>query len=132
MKRIADYPITVSQAKDHPETINDIFLKKKRHSFGHYLGVCLLQGIGLGEDAEKIRSSVAFGDELVLKPDVNPSMPISVFTKDGMQVGFLTYTDSLFPMMLINRGLELKCFVEALEYSAGVLSIAVSLYFQRY
>lgn len=132
MKRISDYPITVSQAKEHPETIDKIFLAKKRHSFGNYLGVCLLQGIGLGEDTEKIFSSISFGDELVLKPDVNPSMPISVFTKEDIQVGFLTYTDSLFPTMLIKRGLELKCFVEALEYSADVLSVAVSLYFQRY
>ncbi len=132
MKKIEVYPITVSQVMDHPETVDKVFLSEKRHSFGKYLGVCLLQGCGLGGNAEKLAPLISFGDELTLKPDDDPSMPISVFMSDGQQLGFLSYTDSLFPAMLIERGIEIKCFIEAAEYASGVLSVAVSLYFSRY
>ena len=132
MKRMDPYPITVTQVKDHPETVDKVFLSKKRHSFGEYLGVCLLQGCSFGGNPEETASAVAFGDELVLEPDVNPSMPISVLTENGVRVGFLTYTDSVLPLMLIKRGIDVKCYAEAVELSAGVLSIAVSMYISKY
>ncbi len=132
MKKIEEYPITVTRVKEHPETVDKIFLKKKRHSFGEYLGVCLLQGCNLDGNAESLASQLSFGDELTLHLDENPSMPLSVYVADGVQLGFLTFTDSLFPIMLIERGLEIKCFVEAFEYVSGVLSVAVSLYVEKY
>ncbi len=132
MKKKDNYPITVAQAIEHFDTINEVFFAKKRHSFGKFLGVCVLEGCGLNGNAEELASLISFGDELVLKVDEDPSMPISVFTLDGTQVGFLTFTDSLFPAILIERGIMIKSYVEAAEYTSGVLSVAVSLYFSRY
>lgn len=132
MKKTDNYPITVNQAIERFDTIDEVFLSKQRHSFGKFLGVCVLQGCGIDGSAEKLASLIKFADELELKVDADTSMPISVFTLDGIQVGFLTYTDSLFPIMLIERGITIKCYVEASEYVSGVLSVAVSLYFSRY
>ncbi len=131
-KRKKNYPVTVSFVKDHYEELPAIFKKACPHKEA-FIGVCLLDGCFMCESPEETYSSLAVGERLSLNcNDEEKVKPIEVKRSDGTVLGVLPFDESVLPSMLISRGIDVFCYVEATDFTAGLFSVAVSIYCEKY
>ncbi len=127
------YPITVKLLADHRELVHDLFKKLAPHK-GAFIGVCELQGSFLCDSVGELFESLAIGERLALvrenEKSLNPTLEATRF--DGTAIGSLPFSSSILPNMLISRGLDVFCYMEAKEFNGGMLAIAVSIYCEEY
>ncbi len=127
------YPITVKMLADHPEQVHELFKRLSPHKEA-FIGVCELEGTFLCDSLGELFESLYFGERLSLLPEnektQNPALEAT--RSDGTVIGSLPFSDSLLPNMLIARGLEVFCYIEAKKFNGGMPSVAVSIYCERY
>ena len=127
-----NYPVSVSFVKDHYEKLPKIFKKVRPHK-EVFIGVCLLDGSFMCDSPEELYSSLTLGEKLsVLCYDTEKVEPLEVRRNNGTVLGTLPFNESVFPNMLISRGIDVFCYIEATDFTAGILEIAVSIYCERY
>lgn len=133
-KRSLLYPISFSQITDHPETLTDIFIKARPHK-GAFIGVTELEGSFMCDSPEALFASLEIGEKLSLALDKSSKLsnpPLYVSRSDGTALGTLPYGEAIFPNKLISLGVSLWCHLEAKSLQGGLLSIAVSVYSEKY
>ncbi len=129
------YPITLKSLKEHPEIVKKVFLKLYPHK-GAFISVCELEGCFLCDSPGELYSSLTIGEKLSLShengviPEFNTSLQVK--RADGTLVGMLPFSQSLIPNLLKKRNLEVWCHLEAKEFNAGDLALAVSVYCEEY
>jgi len=121
------YPVTVSMVLDHPDEVNNLFIKKKRHKDGVFLGVCILEYDLDRQETEPI----TFGERFSLSTE-NENLPLCVFRENGENIGNLPYADSIFPKTLLRLGINVWCYAECVEYKIDIPTVAVSIYCDKY
>ncbi len=127
-----NYPVSVSFVKEHYKELPAIFKKVRPHKEG-FIGVCLLDGSFMCESPETLYSSLTVGEKLVIAcDDTEKVKPLEVKRSDGTVLGVLPFDASILPNMLISRGIDVFCYVEATDFTAGMLNIAVSIYCENY
>lgn len=128
------YPITISMLRDHSDMIPEIFLAARPHK-GAFLGVSELDGSFLCDNAKEIFESFQLGEKLYVSVDRESKIsvpPLSVYREDKTFLGTLPYGASIFPNLLLKRGVNIWCHAEAASFDNDLLSIAVSIYCEEY
>ena len=121
------YPITVNMLRDHPEETEKLFIKKKRHKDGVFLGICFLEYDLNRAETDPIR----FGERFSLHSE-KENFPLWVMRENGEYIGNLSFSQSLFPSTLLRLGINVWCYVECAEYKLDVPTIIVSIYCDKY
>ncbi len=135
MKNKKLYPLTLDFIKNHPEESKEVFLKIRPHK-GVFIGACELDGCFLCEAPHEIFDSLEVGEKLLLslpaesKP--NSAVPLEVKRDDGVELGSVPFQNSVLPCVLMSRGINVFCYLEAKELKSGLLSLAVSVYCEKY
>lgn len=138
MKRLKpSFPLTVSMVSEHHEETVELFRRKPPRKRECFIGVCILDGTFLCDDADKLYSSLSVGERLELsyrkeQSERTPIMPISAVRADMSEIGALPFEYSIIPSMLASRGIRSYCYVEAKSQSGGLVSVAVSVYCEKY
>ncbi len=133
MRKKSLYPITVKLLSDHRELVFDLFKELRPHK-GGFIGVCELQGCFSWETPGETYESLTFGEVLyaVRNASARSFQPLSVIRNDGSVLGYIPYADSILPNLLIKRGINVLCYIEAKEFNGGMPSVAVSIYSENY
>ncbi len=129
-----NYPITVSMVSDHYDVVTEVFYKVKPHKDA-FIGVVLLEDSFSLESAGDIFVSLELGEKLTFLVDgkSKSSCPaILVYRYDGTYLGQLPFSACLIPNMLIEMGVKVWGYFEAKSFTGGLLSIAVSIYCEKY
>lgn len=134
MRKLKDYPVSLSVISEHPKRANEIFLEARPHK-GAYIGVAKLQGSFLCELTGDVFADLEIGEKLTVAPDLQSKLslpPLNVTKEDGTFLGILPYAEAILPNILISRGIELWCYAEAKEFKGGIPEIVVSIYCEEY
>lgn len=123
------YPINLKLLSDRKNLVYDIFRKVKPHK-GAFIGVCKLDGSFLCDDIDGTFASLAFSELLYVVKDETGNL--TVRQSNGNELGILPYADSVLPKMLMSRGINVYCYLEAKEISGSDLALAVSIYCDNY
>ena len=128
------YPITMSMVTDHYEELSNIFYKSKPHK-GAFVGVALLEGSFDVESPKEIFDSLEIGERLELFLDKDSKLsipPIYVFRENQTRLGQLPISASFVPIMLLEKGINVWGHFEAKSFIGGLLSVAISIYCDKY
>lgn len=129
MKKKSFYPITLKLLSDRRSFVYEVFRKVSPHK-ETFIGVCELEGTFLCEEQSKLYDSLVIGERLSVVFDATNRM--SVKRQDGTDIGIIPVTDSVLPSMLISRDLNVFAYFEAKEFENDMLTVAVSLYCDKY
>ncbi|MBO5768229.1 MAG: hypothetical protein J6Q72_00130 [Clostridia bacterium] len=126
------YPITVSLLENHKLLTHELFAYYKFHK-GAFIGLFLLQDVFPDSFIGELYESLCFNERLIIKrADDKENGALAAKREDGTVIGSLPRAESTLANMLISRGLNLFCFVEAKQFNSGYPEIAVSLYSEEY
>lgn len=127
------YPIDLKLLSDHREAVSEVFRKVRPHK-GAFVGVCELEGCFLCDSAGELFESLEFGERLSLFREKGKKRyaPLAAVRKDGTAVGNLPFSDAILPNLLIERGINVYCYIEAKEFNGGMFAVAVSIYSDKY
>ncbi len=129
MRKKSFYPITLKLLSEDRSFVFEVFRKVSPHK-GTFIGVSKLEGTFLCDEQKELYDSINIGEKLSLVPeDYNR---LSVQRDDGTKLGMLPFVDSLLPNMLIPRELNPIAYLEAKEFEDDILTVAVSLYCDKY
>lgn len=131
------FPLTVSMVSEHHKETVELFKRKPPRKRECFIGVCILDGTFLCDNPGELYSSLSIGERLELfyrkeQSEKTQVMPISVVRADQTEVGVLPFEYSVIPSLLASRGVESYCYVEAKLFQGGLLSVAVSVYCDKY
>ncbi len=129
MRKKSLYPITLKLLADRQSLVYDVFRSVQPHK-GEFIGVCELEGSFLCDEPERLYDSLTFGEKMSVVVDETDRL--SVERIDGTQIGILPFADGLLPNMLLSRGINVFCYLEAKELDETMLTVAVSLYCDKY
>lgn len=118
----------VSIKKNHDELIKKL---SKVLGRGEVLDVFELEGCFALENSETVFRSLKLGDKLEITNSDDDKLLIAI-NSCGAPVGYLPYSISLLPKLIMQKGVSLRCYVEYIDYTNEVLTICVSLYAERY
>ena len=126
------YPITVSLLENHKLLTHELFAYYKFHK-GAFIGLFLLQDVFPDSFIGELYESLDLNESLIIeRADGKENGVLSAKRVDGTVIGSLPRAESTLANMLITRGLNLFCFVEAKQFNSGYPEIAVSLYSEEY
>ena len=126
------YPITVSLLENHKLLTHELFAYYKFHK-GAFIGLFLLQDVFPDNFVGELYESLDLNERLAIeRADDKENGVISAKRVDGTVIGSLPRAESTLANMLISRGLNLFCFVEAKQFNSGYPEIAISLYSEEY
>lgn len=126
------YPITVSLLQNHKLLTHELFAYYKFHK-GAFIGLFLLQDVFPDSFIGELYESLDLNERLAIeRADGKENGVLSAKREDGTVIGSLPRAESTLANMLISRGLNLFCFVEAKQFNSGYPEIAVSLYSEEY
>lgn len=126
------YPITVSLLENHKLLTHELFAYYKFHK-GTFIGLFLLQDVFPDSFVGELYESLSLNERLAIeRTDGKENGVLAAKRGDGTVIGSLPRAESTLPNMLISRGLNLFCFVEAKQFNSGYPEIAVSLYSEEY
>ena len=126
------YPITVSLLENHKLLTHELFAYYKFHK-GAFIGLFLLQDVFPDSFIGELYESLDLNERLAVeRADEKENGVLSAKRVDGTVIGSLPRAESTLANMLISRGLNLFCFVEAKQFNSGYPEIAVSLYSEEY
>ncbi|MBO5767312.1 MAG: hypothetical protein J6R45_06400 [Clostridia bacterium] len=126
------YPITVSLLENHKLLTHELFAYYKFHK-GAFIGLFLLQDVFPDSFIGELYESLDLNERLAIeRADGKENGVLSAKRVDGTVIGSLPRAESTLANMLISRGLNLFCFVEAKQFNSGYPEIAVSLYSEEY
>ena len=126
------YPITVSLLENHKLLTHELFAYYKFHK-GAFIGLFLLQDVFPDSFIGELYESLDLNERLAIeRADDKENGVLSAKRVDGTVIGSLPRAESTLANMLISRGLNLFCFVEAKQFNSGYPEIAVSLYSEEY
>ena len=132
-KKKSLYPITVKLVRDNKRLVIDVFKEVRPHKNG-FIDVCELKGCFAWKNVGATYEALSVGEVLLAKANDNARsfQPLEVIKNDGTLIGYLPYSESVLPNMLIKRGVKVLCYVEAKEFNGGFPSVAVSVYADEY
>ena len=127
------YPITVKLLQDNKKLVIDVFKKLRPHK-GGFITVCELKGCFSWENVGETFDSLQIGEALwaVKNESAKSVQPLDVIRNDGTPLGFIPYSESVLPNMLIKRGVKVICYIEAKEFHGGMPAVAISVYSEDY
>ena len=134
MKRTKDYPLNFAYIYDYPDHATEVFKKVKPHK-DTFIGLAVLEGCFLCENSQEIHETLQIGEKLGIKQGDGPKHsfpPLLVSRENGEEIGKIPYAHSIFPNVLLDRGISLWCYAEAKNYKSDILEIAVSIYCENY
>ena len=128
------YPIEIKKFKYDREKIRDIFIEQKPHK-GTFITVAMLNGSFMCENAEEIFKTLEIGEKLLVSFDKDSKMllpSILVHRSDDTFLGRIPRAFSMLPFTLLQRDVDVWCYVEAISFEDEYLEIAVSIYCENY
>lgn len=124
------YPFTIRSLRERRELIIKAFQKLEPHKEA-FIGVAELKGCFAAEKPEALCETLAFGERLLLTA-CGETAPLEAYRADGSFVGGLSVSESALPKWLMRRGVEVFCYVEAVEMFDDAPAVAVSIYCEDY
>lgn len=127
------YPLTVGLVEDDKEFAFAVVKRINPHK-DSFIGVCNLEGSFLCDSPGELFDSLNIGDRLKLVSfeSDGKNVPLTVCRDNGDTLGMLPYADSVLPKMLIRRGLDVFCYLEAKEFNGGMIAFTVTVYCEKY
>ncbi|MBE6691985.1 MAG: hypothetical protein E7586_01460 [Ruminococcaceae bacterium] len=134
MRKIKDYPLDFSYIRDYPDRATKTFKKAKPYK-DTFIGLAVLEGSFLCENSKEIYESLQIGEKLIVKQVDGPRHsfpPLMVYRENSEEIGKIPSAHSIFPNVLIDRGISLWCYAEAKSFESDILEIAVSINCENY
>ena len=125
-------PISVSLVTNEKMRVHELFAKN-RFREGAFIGVCVLQGCPHDDETKALLSALPQGERLALvhEKEGDTLSPLVVMHGEAM-LGYLPFSDSVLPSMLISRGVSTFCYLEATDLRGLIPELAVSIYCEDY
>lgn len=135
MRRNGLYPPSLESVREDHEKVVREYLLAKPHK-GFLVDILELDGSFLTSDPGMVFDSLSFGEKLLLVSDSEKceydNCTLRVYRTDGTELGQLPFAGSLIPNALLRRGVKLDVYLECRSFSAGLLSLAVSVYSEKF